>query len=97
MKKRLESGNTPLLVPSSFLTEEKYEHDPENTNIKPYTLGISPHPHNWLLSLCLFYNKFIVTLPLLPHPCLRRQMISKTSCIRLPNGVFLLSCLQDTA
>jgi len=55
MKKRLESGNTPLLVPSSFLTEEKYEHDPENTNIKPYTLGISPHPHNWLLSLCLFY------------------------------------------
>lgn len=40
-KKMLESGKTPLLVPSSFLTEEKYEHDPENTKSKPYVLGIS--------------------------------------------------------
>lgn len=40
-KRRLESGKRPLLAPSSFLTEDKYDHDPENMKIKPSILGIS--------------------------------------------------------
>lgn len=47
--------------------------------------------------LYLSYNKFIVTFPSLPHPCLKRWMSSKTSCIQLPNNIFFLSCLQDIA
>lgn len=108
MKKRLESGKTPLFVPSSFLTEEKNEYDPEDMKIKLYLLGISfpfffpPTLISCYLSYGMFilylsYNKFTITFPLVPYPCLKRWMSSKTSFIRLPNYICLWSCLQDTA